>query len=158
MIYESIQVNQTNEFIIFHQVKKSILGNRSGKKLKVYHNLDSLKILKNRTLNSYKSSFKLFKTKQVPLKINILKINKKNILIVDSVGVFNNLPFKADIVILIQSPKINLERLIQNIHPKTIIADGSNYKSYLGAWKKTCVEKEISFHNTAINGAFEYFY
>ena len=38
---------------------------------------------------------------------------------------------KPEIVVLIQSPKINLKRLISTIKPEQIIADGSNYKSYI---------------------------
>ena len=79
-------------------------------------------------------------------------------LIIDSLGVYDNLNHNPETVILIQSPKINFERMIQNTQPKLIIADGSNYKSYVRLWQKTCENSEIYFHNTSKKGAYEYHY
>ena len=45
-------------------------------------------------------------------------------------------------------------RLIDSIHPSTIIADGSNYKSYVARWKLTCLKTKITFHATSEKGAF----
>lgn len=61
---------------------------------------------------------------------------------------------RPDIVILQQSPKINLTRLIDSLKPKLIIADGSNYKSYVKKWSLTCEQKNTPFHATAQKGAY----
>ena len=53
-----------------------------------------------------------------------------------------------------QSPKINLKRLISKMQPKQIIADGSNYKSYIKLWKTTCEEEKIPFHATDEKGFY----
>jgi competence protein ComEC len=86
-----------------------------------------------------------------PIK-NVFNFNKK-ILCVDSSGVYNTKQ-KPEIVLLIQSPKINLKRLISNIKPEQIIADGSNYKSYIKLWKSTCEQEKIPFHATAEKGFY----
>tara|TARA_E500000178_G_C16833650_1_gene667236 strand:- start:555 stop:698 length:144 start_codon:yes stop_codon:yes gene_type:complete len=42
-------------------------------------------------------------------------------------------------------------------HPSTpiaIIADGSNFPSFVERWEKTCAAKGIKFHATAIQGAY----
>lgn len=59
------------------------------------------------------------------------------------------------IILLTQSPKINLERLIQIHQPKQIIADGSNYKSYIKLWKATCEKQKIPFHATTEKGLIQ---
>ena len=61
---------------------------------------------------------------------------------------------KPEIVLLIQSPKINLKRLISIIKPEQIIADGSNNKSYIQLWKTTCEQEKIPFHATAEKGFY----
>jgi competence protein ComEC len=78
---------------------------------------------------------------------------KKKILCIDSLGVYNTKQ-KPEIVVLIQSPKINLNRLISTIKPEQIVADGSNYKSYIKLWKTTCEQKKIPFHATAEKGFY----
>jgi len=57
-------------------------------------------------------------------------------------------------VLFTNSPKLNLNRLIDSLQPNQVIADGSNYKSYVDRWKRTCAERKIPFHNTSEQGAF----
>ena len=59
-----------------------------------------------------------------------------------------------DIVILRQSPKINLERLIEINRPKLIVADASNYKTTILLWKSICIKKKIPFHATVEKGFY----
>ena len=47
-----------------------------------------------------------------------------------------------------------LNRLIDSIKPKYIIADGSNYKSYIEYWENICKKRKLPFHQTSKNGAF----
>lgn len=89
---------------------------------------------------------------------NVLKINSKNVLIIDSSAIYNNIGFDPEIVILINSPKINIERMIDILHPKTVIADGSNYRSFASKWRKSCAKKSVQFYNTSLDGAFVYEY
>jgi competence protein ComEC len=74
------------------------------------------------------------------------------LLVVDSLGVYSNQ--NTDYLLLTQSPKINLERLIDSINPKQIIADGSNYHSYIDRWRKTCLKRKLPFHYTGEKGAY----
>lgn len=59
-----------------------------------------------------------------------------------------------DVIILSRSPKINLERIVQNHKPSLIIADASNYPTFVELWKKTCQKEKIPFHHTAEKGSF----
>ena len=75
------------------------------------------------------------------------------ILILDSTGIYPKQQ-QADILVLTQSPKINLERLIQSSHPKAIVADASNFKYLQKMWSTTCVKTKIPFHSTSEKGYY----
>jgi competence protein ComEC len=60
-----------------------------------------------------------------------------------------------DILVLTQSPKINLDRFLQTIKPKMIVADASNYKTNIAYWKATCIKKKIPFHATGEKGFYK---
>lgn len=80
--------------------------------------------------------------------------NDYKTLIIDQSSIYKT-TIAADIIILRQSPKVNLERLFLTTKPKIIIADASNYKSYVSAWKETCRKEKIPFHSTYEKGFFK---
>jgi competence protein ComEC len=84
---------------------------------------------------------------------NTAFFNGKKILILDSLGIYPK-NIKPDILLLIQSPKINLERLFQTIQPKMVVADASNYKTIQKYWKATCSKQKIPFHATGEKGFY----
>ncbi len=153
-IYEKSRSYNTNEFIVFHQIKNSIIGVKNQNKMTVYQHLDTTAFNGNRVIRSFLlGQFSKTIIKVNPLK-NIYKINHKLALVVDSSGVYSRLNFIPETVILTQSPKINLHRLILTLHPKLIIADGSNYRNYIQQWESTCEKGQIDFYNTSKKGAF----
>ena len=153
-IYEKGKSYSTNEFMVFHQVKNSLVGIKNQNKIMIYHHLDTIDLKNNRVIKTYLlNQFTHPKIKDRPLQ-NIYKFNHKLVFVVDSLGVYSETDFIPNTVILTQSPKINLNRLIQVLHPKLIIADGSNYKSYTIRWENTCKKKQVNFYNTAKKGAF----
>jgi len=144
--------NSSNEFLIFHKSRFSLIGIKQNTEFVLHHNLDSLTFAKDKLVTNYKIGNYIDQVKNDTIK-SIYKINDKKMLIVDSLGVYKT-SFKTDYVLLRNSPKINLNRLIDHLEPKLIIADGSNYKSYQERWLETCVKKEIPFHQTSEKGAF----
>ena len=140
-----------NSFIVFHKSKHSVLGLQSKHHLEIHHDLDSL--TKQRMLNDYVIGAAI-KTQSTDTIQRLYKINNKLLLIVDSLGVYNIKSVKPQWVLLRQSPKINLNRLIDSIRPELIIWDGSNYKTYQERWKLTCEAKKTQFHQTSEKGAF----
>ena len=62
---------------------------------------------------------------------------------------------RPDILLLTHSPKINLDLVMNELKPKAVIADASNYKSYVQRWKATCRKKKIPFHATAEKGFYK---
>lgn len=141
------------EFIVFNAKRKTILAERIGKKITLFTK-DSL------DENSFeKSMIQTYNTANYCAinKINTLKnnyfFNDKKILIVDKDAIYKT-SNKPDIIILTNSPQVNLERLINTIHPEIIIADASNYKTYVSLWKETCKKQKIPFHSTYEKGFY----
>ena len=146
-------INSTHEFIIFHKNRYTVLGEKSSTKLEVNHNLDSAAMDNGHVLKNFEVGNFITDTEERPIK-NIYEINTKKLLVVDSFGVYNVKTFKPNYVLLRNSPKINLVRLIDSLHPELIIADGSNYKSYVNRWETTCAKQKLPFHSTGEKGAF----
>ncbi|TYA92346.1 ComEC/Rec2 family competence protein [Seonamhaeicola marinus] len=142
-----------NQFIIFHKSRNSLIGNVTKNKIVIAHDMDSITFLKNKIIKDYSVGNHIHTIENASLK-NLYILNTKVLLVVDNLGVYNIKSTKPDYVYLRQSPKINLNRLIDSISPKQIIADGSNYKSYLKHWELICKKRKLPFHHTSKKGAF----
>ena len=138
-------------FIIFHKSRQSVLGFQFKQQLEIHHNLDSLN--NQRMLKDYKIGAAI-KTQSADSIQRLYKIDNKLLLVVDSLGIYNIKSVNPQWVLLRQSPKINLNRLIDSLDPELIIWDGSNYKSYQERWKLTCKTEKTPFHQTSEKGAF----
>jgi competence protein ComEC len=152
-VFETYQNKSKTGFIVFHKSRSSVLGIRTGKDFLVYHNLDSLDIKKSNLITSYKIGENVhqhFKTQETA----IFKFKNEHILLIDSLGVYQLNKLINPIIVLQYSPKINLERLIIIMQPKQIIADGSNFKSYVSRWKIVCEKEKTPFYYTGKNGAY----
>jgi len=152
LIYNKI-VSNSNQFIIFHKSRYTLIGNKVNANLYLDDNLDSLARIKDHIIRNYKIGNYIKVIHEDTLK-NIYSINDEKLLVLDSIGIYNVKSFKPDYILLRHSPKVNLNRLIDSIHPKLIVADGSNYKSYIERWEKTCEKRKLPFHITRKKGAF----
>ena len=139
------------QLTIFHKSRHTIIGYKNNTALNLYSDLDSL--TNNKMLLSYKVSNNI-KTLTNNRLDPIYNIASDRLLIVDSLGLYALKDIKPTYVLLRQSPKVNLERLIKTLQPKYIIADGSNYKSYVKRWQAICKKEKLPFHNTNEKGAF----
>jgi len=139
----------TGELVVFQQ-QQTLITIKNHNHLTIYSN-DSL-ISTNRNLQCYRSGLFYPETQQLPLR-NTLFYNGQKILIVDADGIYDSLE-KPDVIILINHPKINLDRLIGIVQPKLIIADGTNYKSDITRWEVSCRKTKIPFYATGKKGFF----
>ena len=145
------QSSKHDGFIVFHKSKYSLIGINENKKITFYHNLRSLN--SERIVDDYKTGSYTQTVIEDSLK-SVYEYNGKIILRIDSMGIYSVKSHKPDIILLSNSPKINLERLIDSLTPEQIVADGSNYKSYVARWKATCIKRKLPFHNTNEKGAY----
>ncbi len=144
---------QKSEFIVFHKSKNSIIGLRKGCSFEVYHSMDSLQISSQKLLINYKVGENISSQNYHKL-LNLMYYKKQVVLIIDKDGLYDIKELNSPIVVLRQSPKINLQRLVEKLKPAIIIADGSNYKSYIENWKTTCKNLKIPFWTTYNQGAY----
>ncbi|WP_274475202.1 ComEC/Rec2 family competence protein [Mangrovimonas aestuarii] len=142
-----------NKLIIFHRSKQTLIGIQQGHKLNIAYNTRLETTCINTTLNNYKTSEKIKEEESEPMK-NIYTINGKTLMVIDSLGAYQVKQFHPDYILLSYSPKINLNRLIEALKPKVIIADGSNYTNYVSRWHNTCKKQKLPFHHTGKKGAF----
>lgn len=141
------------QFVVFHKGTSTILGFHHGRILQLHHSLNDSTEAKNTMITNYTTSNHISEIQEDSLQ-SFYKINNKWLLIVDGLGIYNVKSLKPDYVLLKSSPKINLNRLIDSLQPQLIIADGSNYKSYMQRWEATCRNKKLLFHQTNKKGAF----
>ena len=145
-------LNSSNELIVFHKSRKSLIGYKNSFIFQLFKLDTSLNSSNSYPINGYKvaNGINEYSEKKIP---QIFKYNGKTILVVDSLGVYPK-DYKVDIAILTNSPRVNLNRMIDSLQPKMIIADGNNYKSYINRWKNCSNEKKVLFHFTGTDGAF----
>jgi competence protein ComEC len=152
-LFEEKIANEKEVFIVFHKSRFSIIGIRTGVQMKIQDNIDALKLEESNAIKPYVVAEYIKEVEKVNFK-NYIRFKEQDILIVDSLGVYQVSKLERPIVVLQYSPKINLERLIHRLKPSLIIADGSNYKSYVNTWEIISVKNQTSFHDTRKKGAF----
>ena len=144
------QAKNGGELIIFHNRDATVLAQKENSRITIY-STDSL-ALDNGTIKAYNKGNFNQQIQLTPLR-NLLWYNGRKILILDSLSVYPP-TVKPDVVLLTQSPKVNLERMLQELKPKQIVADATNYKTYVARWAATCRKQKIPFHATAEKGYY----
>lgn len=156
-IYTKFKTENARELIVFNAKKYSIITERKNDSVTVYSNDSILETIDN---NLAIQSYLIGNFCEIKAKRNIdnlLFFKNKKILIIDSTSVFLE-KIKPDILIVINSPKVNMMRVFKNWKPQQVVMDGSNYKSYVRLWEATCRNEKIPFHNTNEKGFYKIYY
>ena len=146
-LYTEYQSRKKEALLVMHQTKNTIIANRTGKHLKLFSNYKDT----SHNVLSYMIGERIRKFTSDSLK-SAYTLEGRKLIIIDSLGIYSST--RANLILLTQSPKINLERLIDIMQPQQIIADGSNYSSYIKRWKTTCLKRKLPFHYTGEKGAY----
>ncbi len=147
--YIFIQHNSKTEFIVFNQKKENLYLKRHHEVAYVYTNIQDIK--QNRTLQNYFRGSFCKEYKVLPIK-NFYEIGNTKILLINQAYFFDNLTLTPEIIIVSNNPKVNFEQLIKDFNPKKIIADGTNSKTNINRWQKTCQQYEVAFASTYDSG------
>lgn len=154
-IYSKFQWQSAHEGIIFNIRKNSLITARLGTQVTTY---TTTPFLNNQSfhlgLQSYLTGSNSRIANSKPIE-NLLYIHNKKVLLIDSSAVYPK-NIHPDILLIVNSPKINLSRVLQTVHPKIIVVDGSNYRSYSKLWEATCKHEKIPFHNTHEKGFYKF--
>ncbi len=152
IIYDRLNIPQ-DHFVIFQQSRGSLFGKLQHNEITLYNNDSTYDMSADYKVKSYRQALSI-NTTRIDSLANIFRFKRKEILRVDSLGIYNIPDLIPEYIILTESPKINLPRLLDRYPDATIVADGSNYRSYVERWKATCRERKIPFHSTYEKGAF----
>ncbi|WP_166922821.1 ComEC/Rec2 family competence protein [Flavobacterium poyangense] len=148
------EIESRPELIVHHIKKKTIITQKTGQNITLFTNdmLSGKDSAKNNISPYLVGSFGSLKSTH---KIkNILFFNTKKILLIDSGGVYTK-NTSPDILLLTQSPKINLDRVLSELKPKIVVSDASNSYSIQKRWKISCSKRKIPFHSTGEKGYYK---
>jgi competence protein ComEC len=142
--------NTHSELVVFHNYKATLLAQKSPQGIVAMSN-DSL-AGENRIISDYtKGSFnpKLTVKPLSPL----LWHNGKKVLVLDSLAIYSP-TLRPDVLLLTQNTKVNLNRVLAQLQPKLVVADGTSYNNVVKRWAAACQKQKIPFHATAEKGYY----
>lgn len=154
LFFERWDLARQHKLIIFHQTAHTLIAEQKGNQLSIFHNLDSIQFGQSNLLKAYRIGAQIDVQEAEDSIPSLWSFADKQILIVDKLGIYQLTGLEKPIVLIRESPRVNLERLIKTLQPQVIIADGSNYKSSTNAWEAICKKLGIAFYNTRVKGAF----
>ncbi len=144
---------EKEQLTIFNKSRTTLIGQFDRNRLSLYSNNSLENLITDSRIVSYQNGVTIDSLSAESLG-SYFRFKRKELLVVDSLGVYQLKNAKPDFILLSQSPKINLSRLIEKHPEATIIADASNYRSYVERWRETCKKQKIPFHSTYEKGAF----
>lgn len=148
VLFKKIETNSKAQLVLTHEVANTMFLKQEGSIITVIGKQTNFS---KRILQDYKTAEHIDSVNYTELK-NSFSINSSKLYLMDSVGIYPSQ--KTDYLVLTQSPQINLERLLDSIKIQNVIADGSNYNSYVARWKATCQKRKLPFHYTGEKGAY----
>lgn len=152
-IFTKAETETEEELIVYNEKNNTLISERLGRNIVLYSRDTIDKNMNKRNINSYLvgNSITLSKIKEIK---NVLYFKNTKILIIDSTKAYSE-KIQPDILIITQTSRINLDRLLLHIHPKIVIADGSNSNSIQKYWRNSCLKKNIPFHSTKEKGYYQ---
>jgi competence protein ComEC len=85
---------------------------------------------------------------------NSFRFNGQQWMVIDSSAILPPETIKPVFLLLTQSPRIHLDRILSTTKPDLVVADGSNYTTDVARWKKSCYKMGIPFFSTSEKGAY----
>lgn len=156
IILLSMNINLFNQYdeelIVFQKSRATIIGYRKFRQLTLYSFDPDTNQRPRYPVNSYLLSRQIEDLNHEPIS-NYLSFNDIELLIIDSSGVYTD-DVDGPVVLLIGSPKINLDRMLGRLRPSLLIADGSNHAYLVRRWRKTAEIRKLPFHHTGTKGAY----
>lgn len=148
-------LNTNDNFLILHQSRGSAIAITNAQESRLLTHFPSMDA--ERRLNSFSRLSQMEFFKDTKLKIDSLPAQihylDTDLFVIDESTAYLETDVEHPIVLLSNSPKINLDQVITKMQPKLIITDGSNYRNFVERWQKTCLERNVAFINTYESGA-----
>ncbi len=148
--YRAYRSIQKEGIIVVQQMANTGLFYQKGRTLKVMSQ-DSTRLaylVSNYAIKEFLGSIQY---SPIP---NAFSFEDQQWIVIDSSAVFPPKTTRPVILLMTQSPRIHLERLVASVQPEMVIADGSNYPADVTRWKKSCNKIGLPFYSTSEKGAF----
>ncbi len=148
--YRAYKSTQKEGIIIVQQMANTTLLYQNGRALQVMSQ-DSTRLKSLVSNYAIKEFLSFIQYSPIPKAFSFDGIQW---LVIDSSAVFPPNTSKPVVLIMTQSPRIHLERLVASVQPEMVIADGSNYPADVARWKKSCNKIGLPFYSTSEKGAY----
>jgi competence protein (fragment) len=142
--YIKYENTKTEQLIVFHQYKKTIIALQQGKEATFY--LSDTVAIPQQLIKNFRTQHQV-KTIHCKAIKNILPFKDDFLTIIDDTFYLDT-SYPTHYLLLRNNPKIHLEKFLSNIRPKILIADGSNRPFIIEKWKQTCQKLQIPFYYT----------
>ena len=152
LFLEEWNLSKNNQLWLFYQHDSTIIGHHTFKKLMLY---SPQKISQKETfLNDFKNKFPL-DTIEVKSFSNTFISKSLQLLVLDKKAIYKIPSIKTTHLFITNDPKVNMDRVLEYLHPKMVFADGSNKPWNIERWKQSCQKRNIPFVNLRTNGAYK---
>ena len=148
--YTRIQLKSKEQLAIMHSIGNTVMLHQKNGNVKVFSAGEKFN---NQLISDFKTGERIAHISYDSLR-NAYQFKNKKMLILDHNGLKGSPAIDAEILMLSGSPRLNLDRILHECKPDLVIADGSNYRSYVERWQQSCWQQDIPFHNTSEQGAF----
>ncbi|MEM1003335.1 MAG: ComEC/Rec2 family competence protein, partial [Bacteroidota bacterium] len=108
------------KFIVFNKSRHSLIAQQQNKQLLLYHKMNDSILSNQKFLRNYIVGEGI-KEWSASFTQRVYMANETAILVIDSLGFYKNLSFKPKTVLLQYSPKINLDRVLQELQPEIVV-------------------------------------
>ncbi|NNF18482.1 MAG: DUF4131 domain-containing protein [Flavobacteriaceae bacterium] len=147
-IFVLLRTSEEENLWIMHQGSKTQLLHQAGQSMTIYTNDD----IPARSTRAFSIGENIRRQQHRSLG-NFYEYRRADLVIVGKNTPVYQLTLNPRWVLLTNSPNLHLDRWIDHNNPQMIIADGSNYHSYVDRWRKSCQDRGIPFHYTGTDGA-----
>lgn len=157
VLIQKKRISSANELVVMQKFKETTLVHRKGRFAELIKSKDSMDSTEL-YLTNYLAANQVKRIQLRPLGLRLIPCGEVNYLLITKDFDFTDLSVSSPHIILSNSPKINLDRLIGHFQPKMIIADGSNMRYLIKIWEKTCKARGVELHITSDRGAYVHSY
>ena len=157
VLIQKKRICSANELVVMQKFKETTIIHRKGRFAELIKSKDSM----NSTelyLTNYLATNQVKRIQLQAMGLKLIPCGDVNYLLITKDFDFTDLSVPSPHIILSNSPKINLDRLIGHFQPKMIIADGSNMRYLIKIWEKTCKARGLELHITGDSGAYVHSY
>ena len=146
---DQVQVKKSSELVLVADYNNLAFLYRNGKELWQFAKKDTLPMAAKKYALTYK-----IKSVRKDSIANVFELNGKKWLLIDSLSVYPKTLSNVDCVVLCGNPKINPERLIQELKPKLIILHSNNAQYLVDEYATYFEERKIPCYNMRSKGAY----